>query len=455
HVAGRQVFLTTDSKVYRNTGTGWTAAVPAVDITGQMTDAQIADLAATKISGQLTAAQIASIASTQITGQMTDAQIADLAATKISGQLTDAQIADIAAAKITGQVVAAQIADATLTTAQFAASIRPVEILGALPGPPHVAGRMVFLTTDGKVYRNTGTGWTAAVPAVDVTGQMTDAQIADLAATKISGQLTAAQIADIASTQITGQMTNAQIADLAATKISGQLTDAQIADIAAAKITGQVVAAQIADATLTTAEFAASIKPVEVLAALPGAPHVAGRMVFLTTDSKVYRNTGTGWTAAVPAVDVTGQMTDAQIADLAATKISGQLTAAQIASIASTQITGQMTDAQIADLAATKISGQLTDAQIADIAAAKITGQVVAAQIADATLTTAEFAASIKPVEVLAALPGAPHVAGRQVFLTTDSKVYRNTGTGWTAAVPAVDITGQMTDAQIADLAAT
>ncbi|MDP3961789.1 MAG: phage tail protein, partial [Pseudorhodobacter sp.] len=228
----------------------------------------------------------------------------------------------------------------TLFEAQNMFAIRDV---ATLPTSGTRVGEKVFNRADGKLYEWTGTAWVLVYSGA------------------------------------------------AAADVAGQLTDAQIADIAAAKITGQVVAAQIADATLTTAEFAASIKPVEVLAALPGVPHVAGRMVFLTTDGKLYRNTGTGWTAAVPAVDVTGQMTDAQIADLAATKISGQLTAAQIASIASTQITGQMTNAQIADLAATKISGQLPDAQIADIAAAKITGQVVAAQIADATLTTAEF----------------------------------------------------------------
>jgi hypothetical protein len=50
----------------------------------------------------------------------------------------------------------------------FAAGIRPVEVLGALPGIPHVAGRQVFLTTDNKLYRNTGTGWTRAVDGGDL-----------------------------------------------------------------------------------------------------------------------------------------------------------------------------------------------------------------------------------------------------------------------------------------------
>jgi hypothetical protein len=55
-------------------------------------------------------------------------------------------------------------------------------------------------------------------------------------------------------------------------------------------------------------------------------------------------------------------------------------------------------------------------------------------------VNAASFATSIKPVEVLTALPPAPHVLGRQVFLTTDAKLYRNTGSGWTRAVDGLDL---------------
>lgn len=50
--------------------------------------------------------------------------------------------------------------------------------------------------------------------------------------------------------------------------------------------------------------FATNIKPVEVVDSLPGAPHVQGRMVFLTTDSKLYRNDGSGWTVATDGADI-------------------------------------------------------------------------------------------------------------------------------------------------------
>lgn len=50
--------------------------------------------------------------------------------------------------------------------------------------------------------------------------------------------------------------------------------------------------------------FATNIKPIEVVGSLPGAPHVQGRMVFLTTDSKLYRNDGSGWTVATDGADI-------------------------------------------------------------------------------------------------------------------------------------------------------
>lgn len=187
------------------------------------------------------------------------------------------------------------------------------EIVATLPSTNLFEGRLVFLTTDDKLYRYTGAAWTAAVAATD--------------------------------------------------------------------LTGQVVAAQISDAAITTAKFAASIEPISLVSSLPGSKTT--NSVFNTTDGFLYRWNGTAYVKAVPAADVTGTLTNAQIADLAATKITGALTNAQIADLAATKITGALTNAQIADLAATKITGTLTNAQIADLAATKITGTLTNAQIAD------------------------------------------------------------------------
>lgn len=75
------------------------------------------------------------------------------------------------------------IMDGTLAGTKFASSIKPVEIVAGLPGTPHVIGRVIYNILDGKLYRNTGVGWTAAVPATDLTGQITGTQISNGAIT--------------------------------------------------------------------------------------------------------------------------------------------------------------------------------------------------------------------------------------------------------------------------------
>ena len=214
------------------------------------------------------------------------------------------------------------VADGSITATKLASSLKAVEIVSSLPSSGNVEGRLVYLTTDDKLYRYNGSAWTAAVPATD---------------------------------------------------ISGQLTDSQIAALAASKLTGQVVSSQIADAAVTTAKFASTIKPVEIVSTLPSSGNVEGRMVYLTTDDKLYRYTGSAWTSSVPATDITGQL--------------------------------------------------------------------VSSQIADAAVTTAKFASGITPVEVVTALPSSGNFEGRTVYLTTDDKLYRYTGSAWTKAVDGADIT--------------
>ena len=137
----------------------------------------------------------------------------------------------------------------------------------------------------------------------------------------------------------------------------------------------------------------------EIVATLPSTNLFEGRVVFLTTDDKLYRYTGSAWTTAVPAADISGTLADAQIAALAASKITGQLTDSQLAAIAAAKLTGQITGTQITDgaISTAKLSaGSVTSNEIAantitaaDIAASTIT----ATQIAAATITGANIAA--------------------------------------------------------------
>src|SRR5690606_3893688 len=53
----------------------------------------------------------------------------------------------------------------------FAQSIRPVELVSALPtmpNPEYPQGSVVFLTADNKLYRSTGDEWTAVVDGDDI-----------------------------------------------------------------------------------------------------------------------------------------------------------------------------------------------------------------------------------------------------------------------------------------------
>lgn len=137
----------------------------------------------------------------------------------------------------------------------------------------------------------------------------------------------------------------------------------------------------------------------EIVATLPTTDLFEGRVVFLTTDDKLYRYTGSAWTAAVPALDITGTLADAQIAALAASKITGQLSDSQLAAIAAAKLTGQITGTQITDgaISTAKLSaGSVTSNEIAanTIVAADIaSGTITATQIAAATITGANIAA--------------------------------------------------------------
>jgi hypothetical protein len=252
------------------------------------------------------------------------------------------------------------------------------EIVASLPLTNLFEGRVVFLTTDDKLYRYTGAAWTTAVPAADISGTLADAQIAALAASKITGQLTDTQLAAIAAAKVTGQLTNAQIADLAATKVTGQLTDAQIAAIAAAKVTGQIVNTQITDDAVTSAKIAANAVTASEIAA--GAV-VAGKIAA----------------DAVTATEIAaGSITTAKIAANAVTAseiAAGAITTAKLAanSITSNEIAANTITA--ADIAALTITA-------AEIAAATITGAKIAAgtiaagNIAANTITASEIAAN-------------------------------------------------------------
>jgi hypothetical protein len=208
------------------------------------------------------------------------------------------------------------------------------EIVSTLPSTNLFVGRMVYLTSDNKLYRYNGSSFVTNVPATDVTGTLVASQIG-----------------------------------------SGIIDHTKIANgLGVPLIVGKV---NINDGTVTS-------------------PVGAG-LAYNYQDGKMYRNSdplnlSTTWEDIFTSASyITGTLTNAQIASLAASKITGQLTNTQIADLAAAKISGQLTNAQLADIAAAKITGTLSDSQLAAISAAKITGQITSTQITDNSVTTAKI----------------------------------------------------------------
>lgn len=107
----QQAVVTVDQQGRITYAANATPSIANTQITGLITNAQIASMDAAKITALITSSQITSIANTQITGLITAAQIAGIASNQITGTLTSGQIASIAGTQITGTISAAQLAN--------------------------------------------------------------------------------------------------------------------------------------------------------------------------------------------------------------------------------------------------------------------------------------------------------------------------------------------------------
>jgi hypothetical protein len=232
------------------------------------------------------------------------------------------------------RISAIDIADGSLTALKFAAGITQVQVVSSLASATAAEGNTAVLTTDGKLYRYHSGAWTAAVPAVD--------------------------------------------------------------------ISGTINAGQIAAGAVDITKFAAGLTTVEIVSTLPTTGNFEGRTVVLSTDGKLYRYHGSAFTAAVPSTDITGTLTDAQLAAIAAAKVTGQITTTQITNNAITTgklATGAVTANEIAanTITAAKIAAATITAT--ELSAGAVTtpklaaGAVTANEIAANTITAAKIAA--------------------------------------------------------------
>jgi hypothetical protein len=286
----------------------------------------------------------------------------------------------VPAPDISGVLTSSQIADAAITTAKFALTIRPVELLSSLPSAP--GANRIALSSDGKLYRSTtdGTGWTAAVPTVDLSGTINSAQIADAAITATKLGAAAVTTAAIANAAIT----NALIA-------ASAVTSTTIADgsISTPKIVaGAVTATEIGASAITAAKVAAN-------AITAGA--IASGAVTAGTIAAGAVTAGTVAASAITATELAaGAVTTTRLA-------AGAVTANELAAnavIAGKVSAGAISTTELAAGAvnASKIASQtITSSEIAanTISGGNIAGRTISASnIISGTLTSNELAAN-------------------------------------------------------------
>jgi hypothetical protein len=274
-----------------------------------------------------------------------------------------------------------------------------IEPVASLPASGDFVGQIKFDTTAVALYRWTGSAWDDDIFSI-TTGSVTASAFA----------------AGIEPISVVSSLPSAS--GYTGPKVVFLTTDGKLYRYASGAWTTAVLTSDLSG-TLASSQFSNSLRPVEVVSSLPSSSNFQGRTVFLTTDNKIYRHDGTNWTAAVPASDLSGTVSDAQIAGLAAAKITGTLTNSQIADVAAAKITGSIVGTQITDGAistAKLAAGSVTTAKVAagaisadEIAANAITavkissGAVETAKIAAGAIEASKIASSAITTDKLAA----------------------------------------------------
>jgi hypothetical protein len=151
------------------------------------------------------------------------------------------------------------------------------EIVSSLPTSNLFVGRVVFLTSNDKLYSYSGTAWVAQIDTSST-----------IVASQVQGALTAA---NLPATSITGQLSNAQIDELAATKIIGTITGTQVADnaISTPKLaTNSVTAQKLAVGSVTADKLlAGSVTAIKLASDSVVSDKIAANAV---TSSKIIAN---------------------------------------------------------------------------------------------------------------------------------------------------------------------
>jgi hypothetical protein len=178
------------------------------------------------------------------------------------------------------------------------ADLASVEILSVLPSTDNFPGRTVYLTTDTKLYRWTGSVWRSGLAASEIEGQLNNAQIEAIAAAKITGTLIEAQIAN-------GAISGAKIATgaIEAGKVAaGAITAVKLA--AGSVTTGKLAAGAVtADAIQAGAISTQKIAAGAVTAGLIAAGAIDAGKISVTQLSAITSDIGTATAGVIRSAD--------------------------------------------------------------------------------------------------------------------------------------------------------
>ena len=296
----------------------------------------------------------------------------------------------------------------TVDAASFASGIEPISIVTTLPNPSGYTGpKLVFLTTDNKIYRYTGSEWTSEIPAADIDGALASANFpSDLRPIEI-----------VTSLPTTGNFQGRQVFLTTDNKTYRFDGSAFIATVATVDLQGTIASTQLAAAAVTNAKIAVNAIQGDVIAAgaITAAKILDGAISELklandaVTNAKIATDAITAdviATGAITADAITaGAITSLKLADDAVTNAKIAIDAVQGDVIAASAITsdklldGAVNELKIASNAVTnaKIA---TNAVTADVIAA---GAITETKIASDAVTNAKIAINAVQGDVIAA----------------------------------------------------
>ncbi|WP_404862065.1 phage tail protein [Georhizobium sp. MAB10] len=356
-----------------------------------ITELKLADRAVSSAKIQVAAVIQELIASNAVVAS----KIADLA-------ITQQKVADnaISVNKIlNGAVTAAKIQDAAITLTKFASGLRPVEnFSGSLPATGNSEGRVG--TLNGQLYRFTDGGWTKAVEAVDISGELVSAQIANSAVTQAKIAAAAIDASRLQNNAVT-ELKIATDAVTAAKLATGSVLTDKLADnaVVLAKLASNSVdAAKLVNGAVTQLKIALnSINSDRIVDGTIIETKIAGNAV---TTGKIAANSVTSAEIATNAV-VAGKIAAGAVTAIAI--LAGAVTADAVAANA-------ITTAKIAAAAVTA-----NELAVGSVIAGKIAANAVTtASIAAGAVTANEIAANA----VVAGKIAADAISAREVVIS-------------------------------------